>query len=225
MERVGLAFLALLCARTTGSSGLAARLSGAIVARVSPVQRTDLLTTTGVGPLCRPFFCPQTTIFQVLKGEIKETRYSLAPDGRSNDGERKAALRSSASNAAPGIASGADAESLSVGGSELEAGGSLVKTSTVTCHPGAVTYIEDSMGLHKMENPSSTEECISLHLYSPGISECTTWADASSCTRCEGDSTRSRLVRVFAFFFSFRFASFCFRLGRWSPYGRRLGRA
>ncbi|CAN0548911.1 unnamed protein product [Ectocarpus sp. 8 AP-2014] len=35
------------------------------------------------------------------------------------------------------------------------------------------------MGLHKMENPSSTEECISLHLYSPGILECTTWADAS----------------------------------------------
>ncbi|CBJ49093.1 conserved unknown protein [Ectocarpus siliculosus] len=86
----------------------------------------------------------------VLTGEIKETRYSLAPP------------------ADRGITSG-----------DGDGGGNMVQTSSVTCTPGAVTYIEDSMGLHKMENPSSTEECISLHLYSPGILECTTWADAS----------------------------------------------
>lgn len=106
----------------------------------------------------------------MLKGEIKETRYSLAPNGSSDDSDLN-------TNTNPGEGS------LSVSGSEVEGGGSLVKTSTITCKPGTVTYIEDSMGLHKMENPSPTEECISLHLYSPGISDCTTWADASSCAR------------------------------------------
>ncbi|CAN0491295.1 unnamed protein product [Ectocarpus sp. 12 AP-2014] len=87
---------------------------------------------------------------KVLTGEIKETRYSLGPPTHRE------------------ITSG-----------DGHGGENMVQTSSVTCTPGAVTYIEDSMGLHKMENPSSTEECISLHLYSPGILECTTWADAS----------------------------------------------
>lgn len=146
---------------------------------------------------------------QVLKGEIKETRYSLAPSGGIDDGSDRGLTLgldsggasdkiAAAAAAAPGIEARANTASStggggavsSISGSELEArgrggeAGSLVKTSTVTCNPGTVTYIEDSMGLHKMENPSPTEECISLHLYSPGISECTTWADASACARC-----------------------------------------
>eukprot|EP00903_Cladosiphon_okamuranus_P016533 g15252.t1 len=99
---------------------------------------------------------------KVLKGEIRETRYSLAPNGSSSS-------------------SSSGGELPEGGGGGNEGGGRLVKTSTVTCNPGTVSYIEDSMGLHKMENPSPTEECISLHLYSPGISECSTWADASTC--------------------------------------------
>lgn len=128
----------------------------------------------------RLFGLPPPIAFQVLKGEIEETRYSLAPNGSSNDGDRRTAANSSAANTNTTSLGGG---SVSVGGSEVEGGRGLVKTSTVTCSPGTVTYIEDSMGLHKMENPSPTEECISLHLYSPGISECTTWADASSCVR------------------------------------------
>ncbi|CAN0356140.1 unnamed protein product, partial [Ectocarpus fasciculatus] len=88
----------------------------------------------------------------VLKGEMKETRYSLAPPADTR---------------------------ITTGDADGGGGSSMVQTSSVTCTPGAVTYIEDSMGLHKMENPSRTEECISLHLYSPGILECTTWADGS----------------------------------------------
>lgn len=143
----------------------------------------------------------------MLKGEIRETRYSLAPNGSSSsDGDDNSEITNAlngsrgANNPAEGSIepnattaeknSGGDGSSLSVSGSKLleggggnGGGGSLVKTSTVTCNPGMVTYIEDSMGLHKMENPSPNEECISLHLYSPGISECTTWADASTCAR------------------------------------------
>jgi len=38
-------------------------------------------------------------------------------------------------------------------------------------HDG-VTYINDSMGLHRMENPSHSDRCVSLHLYSPPFSSC-----------------------------------------------------
>eukprot|EP00752_Nemacystus_decipiens_P001571 g1532.t1 len=138
---------------------------------------------------------------KVLKGELRETRYSLAPDGSgsaggghsNSDSDGISKLSSGTSSPAPCISSDAHADTTSgpgvrgacrisvCGSEELEGAGGLVKTSTVTCNAGTVTYIEDSMGLHKMENPSPTEECISLHLYSPGISECTTWADASTC--------------------------------------------
>ncbi|CAM9563521.1 unnamed protein product [Scytosiphon promiscuus] len=106
---------------------------------------------------------------KVLKGELKETRYSLASDGvtTSINGTSNGHIGSHNGIAAAG---------------NTGAGGSMIETSSITCNPGAVTYIDDSMGLHKMENPSATEECISLHLYSPGISECTVWADAS-CAR------------------------------------------
>ncbi|KAG8034005.1 hypothetical protein G9C98_008486 [Cotesia typhae] len=35
-----------------------------------------------------------------------------------------------------------------------------------------VCYINDSIGLHRMENPSKTEPAVSLHLYSPPYSSC-----------------------------------------------------
>lgn len=35
-----------------------------------------------------------------------------------------------------------------------------------------VCYINDTIGLHRMENPSTTEPAVSLHLYSPPYSSC-----------------------------------------------------
>lgn len=39
--------------------------------------------------------------------------------------------------------------------------------------PNDVCYINDSMGLHRMENPSHVDGAISLHLYCPPYSKCT----------------------------------------------------
>lgn len=95
---------------------------------------------------------------------MKETRYSVA------------ACRS---DAAPGPAN----DRVHGDAIDHEAGTSFLETSAIAYGPDKVSYIEDSMGYHKMENPDIHEECISLHLYSPGIAECTTWPDAS-CFRC-----------------------------------------
>lgn len=83
---------------------------------------------------------------------MKETRYAVAPGDTdtSNDDDKH------------------------LGGNHL------LEISTIQYTPGTVSYIEDSMGYHKVENPSVLEECISLHLYAPGIAECTSWPDASS---------------------------------------------
>lgn len=45
---------------------------------------------------------------------------------------------------------------------------------------GAVTYIDDSMGLHSVGNTSKEDIAISLHLYSPPFKSCKVWLDAKS---------------------------------------------
>ncbi|XP_055334048.1 leucine-rich repeat-containing protein 58-like [Paramacrobiotus metropolitanus] len=42
-----------------------------------------------------------------------------------------------------------------------------------------VTYINDTIGLHRMENPSHTEGLVTLHVYIPGYQECTTFDERS----------------------------------------------
>ncbi len=46
----------------------------------------------------------------------------------------------------------------------------LRETALATFSPGAVTYIDDSLGLHKMANPSAEDLCATLHIYSPPYS-------------------------------------------------------
>lgn len=40
------------------------------------------------------------------------------------------------------------------------------------CDVGDVAYIDNSMGLHEMSNPSSTEECVTAHIYAPPLYHC-----------------------------------------------------
>ena len=40
------------------------------------------------------------------------------------------------------------------------------------CEVGDVVYIDNSMGLHEMSNPSTTEECITVHVYAPPLYQC-----------------------------------------------------
>jgi cysteine dioxygenase len=45
-----------------------------------------------------------------------------------------------------------------------------------------VVFIEDFLGFHKVENPSSTEPAVTLHLYSPPFDRCRVWIDESSAS-------------------------------------------
>jgi len=42
---------------------------------------------------------------------------------------------------------------------------------------GDMAYIEDSMGYHKMENPSRDVPAVTMHLYSPPFQNCKVWLD------------------------------------------------
>ncbi|XP_059847627.1 cysteine dioxygenase type 1-like isoform X2 [Hypanus sabinus] len=48
----------------------------------------------------------------------------------------------------------------------------LTKKWEKTFHENEVTYINDSIGLHRVENVSHTEGAVSLHLYSPPFYSC-----------------------------------------------------
>ncbi|CAD5125146.1 DgyrCDS13389 [Dimorphilus gyrociliatus] len=55
----------------------------------------------------------------------------------------------------------------------------MVERSSVTYEKDGVTYINDSMGLHRMENPSHSDTCVSLHLYIPAFEMCKTFDQRS----------------------------------------------
>lgn len=57
-------------------------------------------------------------------------------------------------------------------GEALEA---LTATGTCDYEKDGVTYINDSIGLHRMENASHTETAISLHIYIPPFAKCHTF--------------------------------------------------
>jgi cysteine dioxygenase len=46
-----------------------------------------------------------------------------------------------------------------------------------------VAYINDSIGLHRVENTSHTDKAVSLHLYSPPFNECHTFDDRTGQQR------------------------------------------
>jgi cysteine dioxygenase len=55
---------------------------------------------------------------------------------------------------------------------ESEGETEMVKKDVNDYPQDGVTYINDSMGLHRMENPSNSDSCVSMHLYSPPFSSC-----------------------------------------------------
>lgn len=60
--------------------------------------------------------------------------------------------------------------------------GKLVETSNVTFTKG-VTYMDDSLGLHKVGNPNLTVDAISMHLYSPPYEKCRVWFDTEDADK------------------------------------------
>lgn len=62
-------------------------------------------------------------------------------------------------------------------------------------HEGEQTYINDSMGYHKVGNPSNNQMGISVHLYSPPFQKCQIWMNSSQrvsrssvCNMCYSES-------------------------------------
>ncbi|XP_058878644.1 cysteine dioxygenase type 1-like isoform X3 [Acipenser ruthenus] len=53
--------------------------------------------------------------------------------------------------------------------------GGMTKKSERILHENQCAYINDSIGLHRVENVSHTEPAVSLHLYSPPFDHCNTF--------------------------------------------------
>jgi len=56
--------------------------------------------------------------------------------------------------------------------SESDASNEMRVTREADYEKNGVAYINDSMGLHRMENKSHTDTTVTLHLYSPPFSSC-----------------------------------------------------
>uniref|UniRef100_A0A7E4UQR0 Cysteine dioxygenase n=1 Tax=Panagrellus redivivus TaxID=6233 RepID=A0A7E4UQR0_PANRE len=48
----------------------------------------------------------------------------------------------------------------------------LQKLGETLCNTDDVTYMSDEIGLHRMENPSHSDGCVSLHIYIPAYDNC-----------------------------------------------------
>ncbi|KAF8368779.1 hypothetical protein PRIPAC_86608 [Pristionchus pacificus] len=51
-----------------------------------------------------------------------------------------------------------------------------------TCKKDEVSHIDDSIGVHRMENPSHSEPAVSLHIYCPPYQECKLYDQRTSQT-------------------------------------------
>ncbi|CAI9611844.1 unnamed protein product [Staurois parvus] len=58
---------------------------------------------------------------------------------------------------------------------QKKSNGAMIKTSEGVLKLNQCAYINDSIGLHRVENPSHTEPAVSLHLYSPPFDHCQTF--------------------------------------------------
>jgi cysteine dioxygenase len=69
-----------------------------------------------------------------------------------------------------------------------ENGEGLTETGVSMFDKDAVTYINDEMGIHRVENPSHSNPAVSLHLYSPPFDFCRTFDQRT------GKSNRVKMV-------------------------------
>ncbi|KAF0696822.1 Aste57867_12484 [Aphanomyces stellatus] len=61
-------------------------------------------------------------------------------------------------------------------------GAHLEQTGEMLVSAG-VAYMDDSLGLHKIGNPSDTEDAITLHLYAPPYEKCRLWLNPADATK------------------------------------------
>ncbi|OAD66319.1 hypothetical protein PHYBLDRAFT_7545, partial [Phycomyces blakesleeanus NRRL 1555(-)] len=56
-------------------------------------------------------------------------------------------------------------------------------------HANQVTYVHDSIGLHRIKNPSQQQGAVSLHLYTPPYQLCKTFEEKTGKARSSGVCT------------------------------------
>ncbi|KAL7430777.1 hypothetical protein ACHAXH_001681 [Discostella pseudostelligera] len=56
-------------------------------------------------------------------------------------------------------------------------------TSDMVFDDDAPTFINDSMGYHKVGNPSKSMPAVTMHLYCPPFNQCKIWLDPSHASR------------------------------------------
>jgi cysteine dioxygenase len=61
-------------------------------------------------------------------------------------------------------------------------GAQLVETASVRLTSG-VTYMDDSLGFHKVGNPRDDTDAITMHLYAPPYDKCRIWFDPADADK------------------------------------------
>ena len=68
----------------------------------------------------------------------------------------------------------------------MASNGRIQKSKVNYYSKGGITWMHDCLGFHKVENASTTEVAVTLHVYSPPVKECTVF---------EENSNRGKLVK------------------------------
>ncbi|XP_055529258.1 cysteine dioxygenase type 1 isoform X1 [Wyeomyia smithii] len=91
---------------------------------------------------------------KMLRGSLCEVRYAWPKDATVNEDDKA------------DIANGNSLEENEYTSDELE------EISRTTLEKNGVCYINDTLGLHRVENPSHSDVAVSLHLYCPPFDTC-----------------------------------------------------
>ena len=98
-------------------------------------------------------------MMRILQGKVVETQYIV----RNGEGDQSAKCnwnKMTCSNIPPS---------------------DLIKSNENIYTEGGCAYINDSLGVHKVENPYK-ESAITLHCYIPGYDTCKSWSEDTSAT-------------------------------------------
>jgi cysteine dioxygenase len=103
---------------------------------------------------------------KVLAGQLRETIYEWPCTP--SDSTASASSASAPSVSVPS----SSASSTAASPSSPDPGQPMQEKEILNYTTDQVTYINDSMGLHRVENPSHSDRTISLHLYTPPFGTC-----------------------------------------------------
>lgn len=103
---------------------------------------------------------------KILQGELVETRYQMPDSDETNN------------NSVDNVGRIED-ESENFDGEQLKESGKSTMALNDVC------YINDNLGLHRVENPSHTDSAVSLHLYCPPFDSCSVFqANSGKKIKC-----------------------------------------